>query len=231
MPVRTAGQEAVTRNLRRVIIEWMTTPDPEQERQRLIELYAGMSDGELRQVARDAASLTETAQDILDDELERRGLDEDGAEEEAPAPAPTVEQRRLVTIRQFRDLPQALLAKGMLDSAGIDCFLGDDNMVRMDWFISNLLGGIKLKVKAEDVAAANAVLEQPVPDEFEVEGVGTYEQPRCPKCGSVDITFEPLNKPIAYTSAFVGVPVPFPRNSWKCEACGQRWQETDEPET
>jgi hypothetical protein len=31
----------------------------------------------------------------------------------------------------------------------------DDNMIRMDWFISNLLGGIKLKVRAEDAEAAS----------------------------------------------------------------------------
>ena len=53
----------------------------------------------------------------------------------------------LVMIRQFRDLPEALLAKGSLESAGIEAFLVDDNMVRIDWFLSNLLGGIKLSVR------------------------------------------------------------------------------------
>ena len=53
-----------------------------------------------------------------------------------------------VTLRQFRDLPEALLAKGSLESAGIQVYLVDDNMIRMDWFISNLLGGIKLNVRA-----------------------------------------------------------------------------------
>ena len=43
--------------------------------------------------------------------------------------------RKQVTIRAFRDLPEALLAKGSLESAGIDCFLVDDNMVRLDWFM------------------------------------------------------------------------------------------------
>jgi len=43
----------------------------------------------------------------------------------------------MVTVRQFRDLPEALLARDSLVSAGIEAELADDNMVRMDWFISN----------------------------------------------------------------------------------------------
>ena len=48
--------------------------------------------------------------------------------------------------------------------------LGDQNMVRMDWFISNLLGGIKLQVKRDDVEEALALLDEEVPKSFEVEG-------------------------------------------------------------
>ena len=55
----------------------------------------------------------------------------------------------------FQNLPEALLAKGSLDSSGIECFLTDDNMVRMDWFMSNLLGGAKLLVNREDAEAAH----------------------------------------------------------------------------
>ncbi len=205
------------------------TPDAELERLRLTELYAGMSDGELLKIADDAGTLTEAAQVALQEEIERRDLGSD--EEDVSAclehREQNVELRQLVTIRQFRDLPQALLAKGMLDSAGIECFLGDDNMVRLDWFISNLLGGIKLRVKAEDVMAANQLLEQPIPEEFKVEGVGEYLQPHCPKCLSLDITFEALNKPVAYTSAWVGLPIPLAQNFWKCEACGHEWQESE----
>lgn len=74
-----------------------------------------------------------------------------------------------MTIRQFRDLPEAILARGVLESAGIETFLADDNIVRMDWFISNLVGGIKLKVRKEDLEAANEVLQAPVPGELPPE--------------------------------------------------------------
>ncbi|HZQ22852.1 MAG TPA: DUF2007 domain-containing protein [Terriglobales bacterium] len=203
----------------------MAAPDPQQERQRLIRYYASLSDRELEKLAKDADSLTELAREILEDELDRRDLDE--------IPEPTLQaqeqprMRELITIRAFRDLPEALLAKGILDSASIDSFLSNENLVRLDWFISNFVGGIRLQVASEDAEAANALLDQPIPEEFEIEGVGDYKQPRCPKCYSLDISFENLNKPVAYASAYLGVPIPLERKSWKCFTCGRRWVEDD----
>ena len=137
------------------------------------------------------------------------------------------ESLQLVTIRRFRDLPEALLAKGGLESAGIKCTLVDDNMVRLDWFISNLIGGVKLQVSSEDAAAAAEILDQPIPEEFLVEGSGAYHQPRCPQCQSLDVSFEELDKPIAFVSAYMGLPLPVHRRNWKCHACGNEWENTD----
>jgi hypothetical protein len=132
----------------------------------------------------------------------------------------------VVVIKQFRDLPEALLAKGSLDSAGIESFLADDNMVRMDWFYSNLVGGIKLCVRPNDADVAVELLEQPMLRDFEVEGVGAYQQPMCPRCQSLDVSHETLNKPVSYTSAWIGVPIPMPRDRWQCHSCGSTWQES-----
>src|SRR5713101_4011763 len=121
------------------------------ERNRLAQLYAAMPDGELQELARETESLTDEAKAALALEMSHRKLGPEAAEtEEAAAPGGRVELRDLLTIRQFRDLPEALLAKSVLDSAGIECFLGDDNLIRMDWLWSNLLGGIKLRVRQED---------------------------------------------------------------------------------
>ena len=101
-------------------------------------------------------------------------------------------------------------------------------MVRLDWFISNLIGGAKLLVDRENVEAALAILDSPIPENFEVEGVGEYQQPRCPQCQSLDINFEPLNKGIAYTSAYVAVPIPLHEKAWVCGACRHTWQDGNE---
>ncbi|HEY3620000.1 MAG TPA: DUF2007 domain-containing protein, partial [Candidatus Sulfotelmatobacter sp.] len=143
--------------------------DPKQEKRRLAANYAGMTDGELQRLAQNAESLTEWAWDALEDEMDRRLLKY--PEEPAQEHRQEMELQELVTVRQFRDLPEALLAKGCLESVGIGCFLGDDNLVRLDWFISNFIGGIKLKVKAADVEDARQVLDEPILEGLYVQGV------------------------------------------------------------
>jgi hypothetical protein len=198
----------------------------EQERQRLARTYAGMADDELLNLARRPEALTETAWEALEDELDRRHLE---SEERAPDPCERIEVRDLVMIRQFRDLPEALLAKGSLESAGIECFLADENLVRLDWFISNFIGGIKLSVRAEDAESARKLLDEPILEALYVQGVGLYEQPSCPKCRSLDVNFRELDRPIAYMSAFLRVPIPVHRKAWRCHSCDAEWEDDGAP--
>jgi hypothetical protein len=202
----------------------MTQIDPDPEKQRLARVYSDVTQGELLQLAEDRADLTAAAQEALDDEMHRREIDPASI---IPASREEVEFREMVTIGKFRDFPEALLAKGSLDSAGIECILLDDNLVRMDWFISNAIGGIKLQVNSEDAATAMEILNQPIPEGFDVDGAEDYEQPRCPRCQSLDTTFQEIYRPIAYTSAWLGVPIPVQRKGWKCLSCGHEWQDED----
>jgi len=225
----------------------MAMIDPEQETRRLAEFYSGQLDGELEQVAGQAYELTKLAREALRAELAKRGLRVKLVEQATAAPAPPaprvlpgdpppeappldsppageLDMRRMVAIRRFRDLPEALLAKGSLDSAGIECALVDENVVRLDWFWSNLMGGVKLLVEPEDAATAEEVLTQPIPEHFDVAGVGEYEQPRCPKCNSLDVTFQELD-PAAYLSMAVSVPIPFHRRAWRCRSCKSEWED------
>lgn len=200
--------------------------DDVPERHRLKRVYAAMTDGELQNLARAPESLTETAWDALEDELDRRDLeieDEEDAQEEEPREELALQN--LITIRQFRDLPEALLAKGSLESTGIECFLRDDNLVRLDWFISNFIGGIKLCVRPADVINAQNLLDQPILEGMYVHGVGLYEQPRCPKCQSLDINFQEIDRPIAFLSAFLRVPIPAQLPAWRCHSCNAEWDE------
>ncbi len=203
----------------------MTTPDSERERQRLAELYAGMSDGELEAIAEDSAELTDVARDVLKRELARRAVDVPVQEPGVPSDGPADSAAKLVTVDQFRDLPEALLAKATLESAGIDCFLSNANMVRLDWWYSNVVGGIRLNVREEDAEAATQLLTAPIPETFEVAGVGEYRQPQCPNCQSVDVSFHGLNRPISYATMAIGVPIPVSSKDWECHSCGQWWQD------
>src|SRR5215469_4628900 len=128
----------------------MAKIDPEEERRRLKEFYSQQMDESLEKTAGEAYELSEIARAALQAELQKRGLSAELAKyrpvrgKKRPAPinpprdataaSPTEpptdddDGDDLVTIRQFRDLPQALLAKGCLESAGIQCALTDDNM-------------------------------------------------------------------------------------------------------
>jgi hypothetical protein len=60
--------------------------DPFVEWQRLTGLYGVMYDGELLNLAADSADLTDTARQVLHDEMKKRGLDEPSAAGDASNP-------------------------------------------------------------------------------------------------------------------------------------------------
>lgn len=63
-----------------------------------------------------------------------------------------------VTIRRYRDLPEALVARSMLEAFGIAAFLCDENFVRIDWRLSAFIGGMRLQVSEVDQADARELL-------------------------------------------------------------------------
>jgi hypothetical protein len=129
--------------------------DPSQEGERLAALYAGMSDLELQKLVEDPDTLTEWARTAARAEMEKRGLPWPESKVRAPGSKPIV-------LRKYRDITEAMIDKTTLDSAGIDCVLYDDNLVRLDWFISNAIGGVKLVVPEDSAEEAANVLAEAV---------------------------------------------------------------------
>jgi hypothetical protein len=130
----------------------MADSDYERERRRLAALYAGMADGELDKLAKEAVSLSGPARDALQLEISRRqtGI----SPLDLATPAKKVWPPGPITLGRYGNLPAALLAKSILASASVECFLADENMIRLNWALSNLLGGVKLWVRPEDADAA-----------------------------------------------------------------------------
>jgi hypothetical protein len=197
----------------------MKNHDPQAESARLRTYYAQLPEGELIQLGSQYLSLAESAQTAIRAEFDRRSL---------PAPelaeSDTPEFQPLVTIRQYRDPVDATIAKSALESAGIFCFLRDENTVRMDWGYSVAIGGIRLQVRPEDTTSAEDVLSQSIPLTIEDEA-SLYEQPRCPFCKSLDVDFEALNPKVGLATILIAVPIPWPRNLWTCRTCGRNWKE------
>jgi Putative prokaryotic signal transducing protein len=186
----------------------------------LAQTYRSASDNELLDLALAYGSLTDVAQSALRAEFERRGLEPPVIPDEPRLP----EFQKLVTVQQYRDLAEAQVAKGVLDSAGIPCCLRDENTVRLEWVWSNLLGGVRLQVNEQDLEAARAVLMQPIPEQIQLDGDLPYDQPRCPRCGSLDIHYQAIHERAGLASIILFVPVPIPKHAWLCEDCGAQWR-------
>jgi hypothetical protein len=185
--------------------------------------YARMWEAELVELAQDYASLTDTAQVILRAEFERRNLQPPILEEKDKAA-----QRELVIIRRYRDLSEAIVARTMLESAGIYVFLRDENLVRLDWQVSNFIGGIRLEVEPTDEQAALDLLSQAIPAYIPFDNDDEFVQPRCPHCGSTDITFEGASRGAALASLYaLSIPLPTGRETWLCHSCESRWEDED----
>jgi Putative prokaryotic signal transducing protein len=69
----------------------------------------------------------------------------------------------LITVAVFHSQPEFLLARTRLESADIECFAYDENMLRIGGWHSHVLGGIKLQVRESEAQDALAILHQRAP--------------------------------------------------------------------
>jgi hypothetical protein len=195
--------------------------------------YAVMSEPELLETARAYDSLIDPAQNALRAEFARRNLDPPLLEEDIP-----FDPRKFVTIRRYRDLSEAIVARTLLESAGIEVILQNENLVRIDWQISNGIGGIRLQVDVLEASAALEILNEPIPDPIDF-GSGSnpdqtdsqteFPQPHCPRCGSIDIAFQGSSRAAALTAlAVLGLPLPLGPKTWRCNTCDAQWEDTED---
>ena len=79
------------------------------------------------------------------------------------SPAVNVMHERLVIIAVFHSQPEFLLARTRLESAGIECFAYDENMLRIGGWHAHILGGIRLQVRESEAHDAMAILQLTAP--------------------------------------------------------------------
>ncbi len=202
--------------------------DPVTEWRRLTDHYRRMYDAELQQLARSYADLTETAQQVLRDELRQRGLPQPGspvpqiaaianARADAPQPGenvdastypedfedeekPSVEYTWKTVLCECEEWDQVRQLQEMLRRARID-----------SWSQAGLLYP-RILVAADQLEEARAVIARPVPQDVVDEShepPEEYRMPRCPSCRAEDPVLEASD----------------PVNTWLCEACGRQWSD------
>jgi hypothetical protein len=195
--------------------------------QSLTQLYGEMSDTELYELDASAGDLTEMAQQVLRDEMKKRGLSKlDTAANAGLAAAPRWEggadsptdeqggQTREFTWKVFlcecEDRQQAWQIQEVLRQAGIESWMeGHGFQVVTD------IANPRIHVAADQLEQARAIIARPIPREIIEQSNAPAEEftaPVCPNCGAEEPLLEGVD----------------PVNAWLCESCGAGW--TDAPE-
>jgi len=131
---------------------------------------------------------------------------------------------RLVTVAQYRDLPEAGLAKSKLEAAGIPCFLDNEYTIGANWLYSNALGGVKLNVPEKYAEEAKFIIEESAePVEQEVTE-GLLPESACPACGATEIETKNYTRNFAAVSLLISLPVFLFLKRYRCKSCGHRWK-------
>ena len=133
----------------------------------------------------------------------------------------------LVTIATFSHPTEAYIPKTKLESEGIWAVVMDGDTVAANWLYSNAIGGVKLRVKAEDVEQALEILDREAePLEWDEEEFGEPDEEEiCPACGSLNTTYERYAMGWLFLSWLIlQFPLPFLKRKWKCLDCGQTWK-------
>ena len=67
--------------------------------------------------------------------------------------------QELVTLGTYSTAFEANLVKGKLAAFAVDAVLGDDNMVNINFLLTNLLGGVKVRVPQSKIEEARRILD------------------------------------------------------------------------
>ncbi|HEX3966866.1 MAG TPA: hypothetical protein VHW70_02765 [Edaphobacter sp.] len=184
--------------------------------QELVTLYGTYSDGELVELGRGMADLTEMAQEALKGELTRRGL--------KIAPAKPVETRiptdeDLADMRTYAEsAPDECIFDFQTEEAASAAYYaltreGINAIVVSPKNAKPAGPGPRVVVTPKDAERAEAVFSQLSTDKLTEEVLehseDEFDVPRCPACGAEDTVLESVD----------------PANQWRCEDCGHTWFE------
>ena len=132
-----------------------------------------------------------------------------------------------VTVASFSQPIEAHLARTKLESEGIPCVVGDENLVGVYAFLSNAVGGVKLKVPGYAARQAREAL-RPRPQLVVVadENDPADGEMICPRCRSYDVYYRRFNQRVAgFFILLLGFLVPWRDRRWTCKQCGYEWKE------
>lgn len=134
---------------------------------------------------------------------------------------------KLITARIFDNPMDAHLLKSKLESLGVTCFLQDEHTVTIDPLVSNAIGGIKLKIKEEDIEKVKVIFKEldnsPYTDNED-------NIAKCPKCESTELiaSYNSMKGFSQIFSAIISILLMiYPlhlKKLYKCKKCGTEFK-------
>lgn len=127
----------------------------------------------------------------------------------------------LVTVATYNQIYLADLDKARLQDHDIPCVIQDQNMVGMNLFYSNAVGGIKLQVPDHHVRQAQSILNG-----YDEKESGNSIFPECPVCKSEDVLPKRYNSIVLILSfVLFGAQTLFSTadSRYLCQSCGNIW--------
>lgn len=123
-------------------------------------------------------------------------------------------------VAKFQYSSEAQIIKGRLESEGIPVFLSDHLTIDTDPLVSNAIGGVKLKVYAQDVIKAKHILN--AIEKYSVDDEGNAIL--CKHCNSNQVSmFSTITNFKSFFSFLIGFlfgTLPFyAKDKYKCENC------------
>lgn len=133
---------------------------------------------------------------------------------------------KIVTLVTYMFPAEAYPLMTQLELEGIECFLGDENIVSVQPFLSNAVGGVKVKIKECDSEKALLLLKQLTQNKKKEEKkidekwakdflpVDTY----CPECESHQVYQRKF-------SFYKTILLAFQTKYYYCADCGHKWEQ------
>ncbi len=211
-----------------------------EEWRRLTALYSEMGDIEIRDLVDQINDLTPNAQQILRDELKKRGISEKAAAQEVRSPggadslihwdgredsdldpdnkAPENPARAYTWktgLCRCDSIDEAAQRCEMLSRAGIESWVQrPGSQFTIPWMEGPGVGDIQINVAADQLDQARSVIAQPIPQEIIDEVKREEETPayEIPTCPRCKAE-DPILESVE------------PSNNWLCESCDYSWSD------
>jgi DNA-directed RNA polymerase subunit M/transcription elongation factor TFIIS len=206
--------------------------DPTHEWQRLLDVYRGMNDDELLNLARQYSELTEVAQQVLKTEISERKLEMPKAEPEEPEPwtdevldpelgSAYDEDRELVDVAMVWSRRDAYQLKAIFDAAEISIAFGKEKATEVDRVTSDFSKGVTVQSMKIAVPMATEVMKSysPADEPQSKEPTDSDVVTLCPKCHSKEVYFGDLSAdPESQGDSIEEL-------QWTCDSCGHHWKD------